>query len=397
MNTRILPLRSAFLFLFSLLLTSGLFAQSEEKEETEMKHRPGQVTLVSPLGTNGLESGACINHFSLNIFSGYSGGTDGVEIGGFLNVNKQQMRGAQFGGFANIVGGEVKGAQFAGFLNIAADPITGGQFAGFCNLGDSLNGFQAAGFYNQTKGIRNGGQAAGFLNVNRSDADGFQIAGFHNLTKGNVKGLQIAGFANVATGDVTGGQIAGFFNKAKNVKGVQIGIINVADTVEGVSLGLISLVKNGYRRLEFSGSEVLWGNVSYKTGTKKLYNIYSLGATPTSEYLRWGLGIGLGTERQLGEKSSLNLEGMVYHINEGQWWTPELNLLTRFQVLFSRNLGEKTALFAGPSANLLITQLGQNDGKDYGEFFAPYLIWSNSSSYRTRTHFWIGGSAGIRF
>ena len=44
---------------------------------------------------------------------------NGIELGGFINVDRFFMKGLQGAGFGNIVGGYVDGVQAAGFYNIA--------------------------------------------------------------------------------------------------------------------------------------------------------------------------------------------------------------------------------------------------------------------------------------
>ena len=201
------------------------WAQEEEPAPRSLVH----ISLITPLGTNGLESWNTVNHLSLNLFAGYSGGLDGLEVAGFANALKGDMRGI--------------------------------QVAGFCN-----NTF--------------------------GDADGFEIAGFWNYNHRNVKGMQIAGFANLTRGTMEGIQVSGFINYAKVVKGLQIGYINIADTIEsGMPIGFISFVKDGYRVVQIGGNETFMGEISYKSGIERFYNnIYHRGHR-SPKFTHLGLGI----------------------------------------------------------------------------------------------------------
>ena len=46
--------------------------------------RPFQVSLTPGLGSHGKMSGQVVNNFSLNVFGGYTAGTNGIEIGGII-------------------------------------------------------------------------------------------------------------------------------------------------------------------------------------------------------------------------------------------------------------------------------------------------------------------------
>lgn len=99
----------------------------------------------------------------------------------------------------------------------------------------------------------------------------------------------------------------------------------MADSVSGASIGLLSFVKNGYRRLEVWGAEALYGNVGFKMGTRKFYNILATGVQPLSDYYRWAVGYGIGTEQPLSRGLVLNLDAVSYHVNENEAWTNRLN------------------------------------------------------------------------
>jgi hypothetical protein len=322
---------------------------------------------VTPLGTNGLESGRIVNHASFNLLAGYAAGLDGVEFAGFANVEKDFVRGVQFAGFANVVGGDVtagqfagfanvsggvaRGAQFAGFLNLTGDSVLAAQFAGFANIANgSAKGAQFAGFANITKGSALGPQGAGFANIVKGSVGGPQFAGFLNTATGNVHGAQFAGFANVAGRDVRGAQVAGFVNVARKVRGVQIGVVNVADSVDGVQIGLFNFARHGYRRLELWGNEVMYANVAFKMGSKHFHNIFAVGGSADGEEYRWATGFGFGSEWNLTGRLLLNVDAIAWHVNENETWTEELNLLNQLRANLGFRLGKRTALFAGPTS-----------------------------------------------
>lgn len=61
----------------------------------------------------------------------------------------------------------------------------------------------------------------------------------------DVTGLQISGLCNLGAREVKGVQIAGILNKAKNVKGVQIGLVNWCEQMTGVQIGVVNVIKQG--------------------------------------------------------------------------------------------------------------------------------------------------------
>ncbi len=204
-----------------------------------------QVSFVPYLGTNRKLSGSVDNTFSFNVLAGYSGGINGTEIGGLVNIVRRDVYGAQIGGFANIVGGNTNPFQLAGFFNLNSGSVTGTQIGGMSNVVlDTLTGVQLAGFNNTLHGYMNGIQISGFNNVTTQNVDGIQLTGFVNVAIkdvklgqlagfanycNNVDGGQAAGFANFAMGDVNWGQMSGFANYGKSVKGFQVaGFANVS-------------------------------------------------------------------------------------------------------------------------------------------------------------------------
>jgi hypothetical protein len=374
-----------------------------------------QLTIVTPLGTNGTASLNTVNRISVNIIAGAAAGLEGVEFGGLLNMETDYAHGVQAAGFANLVRNEVTGAQFAGFANVNGGKTTGVQGAGFANVvvGHAQvtqaagfanvvtghnNGSQFAGFANVTHGNVGGPQAAGFINVAVGDSRSAQVAGFMNVAAGKATGAQIAGFANVAK-DVEGVQISGFLNHARRVKGTQIGILNVADSVSGASIGLLSFVKHGYRRFEIGGSEALYGNVIFKTGTRHFYNILAVGVQPKGGNYRWAVGYGIGTEQRLSPGLSLSIDALSYHVNENEAWTRDVNSLNQLKLLLGVRLAGQTYLFAGPTFNVLVSRYYNAEKGQYGSDLAPWRSYNqtNGTGRPTNVQMWVGLNAGIRF
>lgn len=290
-----------------------------------------QVSFLPYLGSNGAMSGSITNKYSLNILGGYAGGFHGMEIGGLFNIDRDSSSGAQFAGIYNLTAGPYRGAQFSGILNNHFSNFSGAQFAGITNTcSGNFQGFQAAGILNFSKSQLTGTQAAGILNYAR-----------------NVKGSQISGMINTAE-KVQGVQIGGLVNTVRHIKGMQIGFINIADTVEGLQLGFLSFCKNGIHQVEYAYSDVLQHNATFRTGSKRLYNILSIGyhRYPNEAF---SAGYGLGTKLKLSKVSSLNLElaGQALYLG----LLEDIHSVFRASAYHELVLFKTISLIAGPDIN----------------------------------------------
>jgi hypothetical protein len=391
--------------LISLFVMQSVHAQ---EESTEYEHRPFQFTfLFPPLSTNGAQNARIVNHVSLNLFIGVSGGVEAFEAATFINIDQYDVDGVQLAGFGNTVGGNVSGVQVAGFYNVNGTNARGFQGAGFVNVaGGAVKGAQAAGFINVAGGSLDGFQGAGFLNIAGSTGDGAQVAGFGNVSAGEGIQFQGAGFFNVAE-EVQGAQLAGFINVAGNVKGSQVaGFLNICDSIDGVPLGLISVVrKNGYRKLGFTFSEVQYASLSFKMGVRRLYNIYSFGK-PSGPGSRWMFGGGLGTELELTEKMMLNIEGTVHQeLWIGNPVTPyfltidRLNLYNSLKFLFGWNMDNRLDIHLGPTFNVAVANTRPDLGTMAWNEIAPYSFYSHTGNHfnQTTVQMWIGLQGSIHF
>jgi hypothetical protein len=422
-------MKSILSVLIALVILTQINAQ--EAENDSLKLIPFQLSFIPPVSSNGMENVKCNNQFSINVFAGYAGGLQGVEMGGFANILKNDMKGVQMSGFANVVGGtakgtmmsgftnvvgkDFKGLQMAGFVNIIKDSSEAGQFAGFANVGGgSFRGIQGAGFANVNHGDVYGVQSSGFANVSdgslqgvqltgfnntvKNAVDGIQVAGFSNITASDVKGAQFAGFANISGGDVSGFQLSGFINVAKKLRGAQIGFINYCDSVSsGTPFGFLSIVKHGYHAFELYSNETFYGGMQLKTGTNIFYNILSVAARPTPQEFYWSWGYGVGTQINLGEKSRLNLDLTANHINEGVAWTDHLNLLNKFNLTYSYQIAKHFTIYGGPSFNGLL--VNKNTNTDFSSDAIIYSGWKvyDKMHQGTRIVLYPGWQIGMRF
>lgn len=361
-------------------------------------YRPFQISLTPFVGTNHYLSGNVINDYSVNILVGYSLGVRKLEVGGFMNIVRGNVSGIQAAGFANLVGEHVRGVQGAGFVNVVGKNTYGIQASGFGNLVfGNFTGIQASGFANavlhSSKYIV---QASGFGNLILNNGSGIQATGFVNLVGKDFRGIQASGFLNYVGEDFTGVQ-AGVINIADNVnKGLQIGVLNFADRSNAIPIGVASFVrKGGYKRLELSTDEVNSANLTFKTGVKRFYNVFTAGFNynPVNKPL-FSFGYGLGTAWRLNRTFWLNFDVVSHHLqNDVNTW--ELNQLTRGSLGLEVHLSPRIALFVASTVNFHATQETEmNLGK-----LSKFRFYEHQGRYfgeRALLSAWWGYQGGIR-
>ncbi len=346
------------------------------REEYKATHRLAQISLLPYLGTNTHRSHEVTNNVSVNVFWGTSRAIDGFEIGGVGNTVIEDMRGLQMAGAVNHVKGTVIGTQIAGLANYAG-------------------------------GRADGAQVAGLFNVVRDSMIGAQVGGLFNVAGYNLDGSQTSGIFNWADGDVRH-QVSGIYNRARFVSRRQVGLINVCDSTAKAPYGLINIVRYGYNRVEVGATEGMFVNLGAKLGTRKLYNIFHLGMrwdiferevdgqTASAAYTSWALGYGLGAAPRLGKKTLLNLELVAMHVNEMQSWTDKLNLLTQFRTTFDYKVGDRLSFYAGPTFNVMFSDLYDAATDTYGSRVLPLDPLFNTQDGQTNIQGWIGFTAGLR-
>jgi hypothetical protein len=341
--------------------------------------RPFQISLVPGVSTHGQLNSQVINNFSLNVFGGYTAGTNGFEIGGLFNIDQKDVKYFQAAGLFNSVGGAVTGFQAAGINNLVQDNVFGFQAAGINNfVTGKMHGFQAAGIYNHVS----------------DSVKGMQVAGIGNFSKEKASGVQIAGVSNISNREMNGVQIAGVVNYAKKLKGLQIGLINIADTSAGYSIGLINIIIKGYHKLSFSANEVENVNAAFKTGNSKLYSILKAGLNLSDSNKVYSFGYGLGSELSLNKKKTLtiNPELSCQYLYLGSW--DYTNLLNRFELNFNVKLGKYVSIYGGPSYSVYVTD---QDVAFSGYRFPVPPSHYNTTKFSNKVTGWFGWNAGINF
>lgn len=384
--------------IFCCTLFLPIFAQAQDSNQVELKQRPAQLSFLPPLSTNGLESHQVVNNLSINLIAGYQGGLEGLEMGGFANILRHDMKGLQLAGFGNNVFGQTLGTQISGFYNYSHGTCVGAQLAGFANVvTDSAWAFQAAGFSNVVTGDFKGAQLSGFTNTTVGKMKGTQLAGFANIAVDSMVGTQVAGFANIAAGDVKGMQASGFINVARKVNGLQLGIININDTVDqGVAIGLLNISRRGVWDLELESSLSFHGLVQLKTGSERLYSIFSAGASQRANSLMWAYGYGLGTQFPISQKLDMNIDLTSHRIVEPNAPAWSINQLNRLKVNVAYPLNTYMKVYAGPSFNVLHSTITNNEGELTGGEFAPYTLYEQNLRF-TNIKMYPGFNLGIRF
>jgi hypothetical protein len=412
-----------------------------------------QASLVPLLSTNGTMSGSVVNRVSLNVLAGYSGGTNGVELGGILNIDRGDVRWLQIGGVGNMVGGKTYGMQAGGVFNINLGSLYGVQLAGTANvILDTLYGVQGSGVINIIHGGIRGLQLAGTANLVTRDMDGGQLAGVSNFTLGSVskaqaagvlnyarsvtgvqaagvlnfslrktEGMQVAGVLNIS-GSCSGDQLSGVMNVvydslqglqtcgvlnfarrmvgsqiavmnvAGRMSGMQVGLFNYADTCsKGSIIGLCSIVRKGYHQVEIASTEKLFVTVSIRTGLRKFYNIFLAGKDPYG--LSWAFGYGIGHEFLFHPKFGMNIELTAQHLNPGSFAGYNSDW-AKFPLLFTWKPIRGISLAAGPVLNAYYC-----DGTpvDAVHLLTAHPFYDRTFTDHSRLRGWVGGTLALRF
>jgi len=374
------------------------------------EQRIGQVSILPIAGAHTSINGALINNVSLNILAGFSGGVNGVEIGGLLNADNNFINGCQVAGLGNIVGEKTTGVQLAGLFNINTGSITGCQIAGLSNVvNDTIKGVQVAGLFNTLRGKMKGVQIAGLYNLTTKNVDGMQISGCFNLAFGNahggqitglanlsaksVNGLQIAGLINFAADTNSGIQISGLINAAKTMKGLQVGVLNLSDTSSGYAIGLVNFVwKGGYRAIEVGTGQNFYGNFTYKMGIRKFYNVYNVDI----DQKVWSFGLGFGSCFRLSNHFTMSLDASSNTVNEtNKLWENKLILLNRLSLSLDYRPFSHFVLFAAPTYNVYISPSKSSIDYSATSDIAGHFFY-NSATTNTQTQMWFGWKVGVR-
>lgn len=372
----------------------------------------------------------------------YADSVYGVQMAGIASISSKSITGAQLAGiFASANGdsvfvqlsgvagyskGKITGVQLSGMFNMAKGTVKGVQMTGIGNLADTVVGAQLAGIYSYSKHSPATAQLSGVCSYTQSDSTICQLSGIASRAKGAVNGLQMSGIASIASRvngvqlsgitniaqHVNGLQLAGVYNHADTVKGVQLagvlnrtkllngfqlGLVNLADSGNGMAFGLFSYIKRGYHRLEISSEELLTTNISFRSGTKKLYNIISTGIRLNEvQHPIWSIGFGFGSSFNISPKVDFDLELHSKSIFVAQRLADKNSL---YQLYFgiNRSLGKRRSVALGITTNLLRYRNPALTNDRSLENAIPYTIWSKGTDNEHNSSGWIGGRISFRF
>ncbi len=329
----------------NILVYALVFIIVDLKAQTLNDETQFNYSIVPSFGRHNAES---VNHqyyLSVGLFSERVGGILGLELSSFYNENLESMVGHQLSGLINVAKKEASGAQIAGLGN-SAGSITGSQISGLYNV------------------------------------------------SGKTSGAQVAGLVNIA-GEVKGAQLSGIYNKAGKVSGVQIGLINFADSIDGgATIGLVNIVKKGgYKVIQVAGTDYMNMGISFKSGTRKIYSILSVGYNFTPESL-FVTGLGVGRLIEMNKDWMLSPELVWYTYSDTKFRNMGDTQSTHLRVELSRKITKKIMVSVVPSIYVAIKN--NRDGV-YGfktNSISPFSTEINSSG---KVEFGFGLGAGVSF
>ena len=249
---------------------------------------------------------------------------------------------------------------------------------------------------NTVWGQTNGVQVAGFLNANRQTVQAVQVAGFANVAGADVLGWQMAGFTNIVRGQLTGYQLSGFVNYAQDVVGGrQLGFINVARSSEKTPFGFFSYVRqNGYRNVEMSANEVTPLNLTFRTGVRQFYNVFTVGLNPGSRV--WSYGYGLGTASAERRGWSLAVEGTAHQLNRIGSGAENVNQLLQLSPIVAKRLSPRLGISVGPTLNGYYSADLQTNPLVNQSLPAVIVTPDGPANNRDEWSGWLGWQVGVR-
>ncbi len=328
------------IFVFTLV-----FILTDLKAQTLNEDTQFNYSIVPSFGRHNAESIDHRYYLSIGLFSQRVGGILGLELSSFYNENVESMI----------------GHQLSGLINVAKKGATGAQVAGLGNSAGSLIGSQIGGLYN---------------------------------ISGKTNGAQVAGIVSIAN-ELKGVQLSGIYNKAGKVKGVQIGLINFADSIDGgAAIGLVNIVnKGGYRAIEIAGTDYMNVGVSFKSGTRKIYSIVSIGYNFTPESLIVS-GLGIGRLIEINNNALFSPELIWYSYADTEFKNPGIAQATHLRLGISRKVSEKIMISIVPSIYVSIKK--SNEGI-YGFKTNSINPFKTEINGDTMVEFGFGLGAGVSF
>ncbi|MDR2894457.1 MAG: hypothetical protein LBU97_03230 [Alistipes sp.] len=375
-------------------------SQSQSQSGEEL-YSPFQVTLLTPLGTNGNRAHLYTNGVSLNLLTGVSRNERALSLAGLGNVILRESNGFQAAGLFNHVGGRGQGMLASGAVNITMGRYTGGQFAGSVNFARDIDGLQMAGAVNVAHNMDTGVQFAGGINFARDIDTGAQFSGGVNIAR-DMEGAQFAAGVNVAR-DIEGAQMS-VVNVARNVDGLQIGVVNVARHAD-YAIGLVNISRDGEMGIGLGYNEIGTASVNFRSGGRVLYGIVGVGYNhrASDREIEGGGGWsgranvvsftgGMGAHINLAPWLRINNELTFENLNRLDKWDYDNNAFKAgFALMPAIRPVHWFEIFGGPSINFM-----QSRDRSMIELLPQNPLWENVHRGRTRQLF-IGWQAGVQF
>jgi 3',5'-cyclic AMP phosphodiesterase CpdA len=210
---------------------------------------PFEIQFIPGFNTIGASFKKATNNLFIGIFGGMGGNVEGIAVSQIFLINNGYIQGIQASGIANSASGNIRGIQASGISNFTTGNILGVQ-------------------------------ASGITNFTTGNILGVQASGITNVAAGEMKGLQSSGIVNIA-GKIDGLQAAGILNINGGGKGVMMGLVNISTSEDVIPIGLVNIVKNGILHPAVYVDDMLFTNLSFRSGNKYFYAVFSAGFNPS--------------------------------------------------------------------------------------------------------------------
>ena len=275
----------------------------------------------------------------------------------------------------------------------------------FVGLGHNIRGWGVANIGLINTGYVWGAQTSGIFNIVDGPLNGAQAAGIFNIAGSDVRGIQAAGIFNLAGGDVHGLQAAGIFNKAGNINGMQAGLVNInsggrgamfgllnmSDSEDIIPIGVVNVMKNGIMHPAVFIDDMLFTNLSLRSGSKWFYSLISIGAGGGTTFgsgdkllaIRGGFGFEYTVNKfffdvDASTGSIINLDTVGKNLDDPgesdreKWDKFDASTTNIYQIRLTAgyNIYTHLGVFAGLSYDYLYREYDTSpDPKDFGSLF----------------------------
>ena len=310
------------------------------------------------------------SHILAGIFVGIGHNVNGVGAGSLGIVNTGSIQGLQVSGGANFARGNIDGLQTAGIASFAGSDIKGAQVSGMTNF------------------------ALG-------DVDFLQTAGIANFAWGGVSGAQIAGIANYA-GKIDGVQVSTILNVNNGGRGVMVGLVNISKSEDVTPIGLVNIIKNGILHPAVYVDDMLFTNISLRSGGKHFYGLLSAGVRPLNNegdiytVTRGGFGFEIPIKKAFVNSDFTS--GSMYKRNLDRWWnTFGLTNVYQARLTFGYKFLKHLGIFAGISYDYfqnVYSRKGNDISVDPRDLAYDGFI---SGSVNGRNYHKVGFFGGVQF